>query len=157
MHHYSTSASYSISPDSGAAAVWRSSVPKMAFDPQNHCLLHAILAFSALHIHHVDSMSPLADRYVVAASAYYYQAKLSVHLADTEETADINAIFIALTLIARYEFAASTEVFPYSSDWYITMRAIRRNIEKNRTQLENAVLNSLRSCVGTDTPIHAAG
>ncbi|PBK96441.1 hypothetical protein ARMGADRAFT_696543 [Armillaria gallica] len=142
MHHYSTSASYTLSSDPGAAAIWRSIIPKMAFDPQNHCLLYAILAFSALHIHHVDSTSPFVDRYAVAASAYYYQAKLSVHLADTEETADINVVLVALSLIARYEFAASTEVFPYSSDWYITIRAIRRNVEKNRTQLQNSVLHS---------------
>ncbi|KAK0502876.1 hypothetical protein EDD18DRAFT_609826 [Armillaria luteobubalina] len=147
MHHFSTSASYSISSDPDAAATWRSIVPKMAFDPQNHCLLHAILAFSALHIHHVDPTRPFVDRYAQAASTYYYQAKLSVHLADSEETADINAVFIALTLIARYEFAASAEVFPPSSEWYITMRAIRRNIEKDRTQLEESVLKSFVATV----------
>ncbi|KAK0210392.1 hypothetical protein DFS33DRAFT_1483491 [Desarmillaria ectypa] len=140
IHHYSTSASYSLSSDPSASGIWRNTVTKMAFDPENHCLLHAILAFSALHMHH--STSPIVDRYAVASSAYYYRAKLSLHLADMEEAADINAVFVALSLIARYEFAASAEVFPYSSDWYITLHAIRHNIEKNRTQLQKNVLRS---------------
>ncbi|KAK0448338.1 uncharacterized protein EV420DRAFT_854640 [Desarmillaria tabescens] len=143
MHHYSISASYSLSSDPGASGIWRSLVPKMAFDPRNHCLLHAILAFSALHMH-VDSTSAIVDRYAEAASAYYYRAKLSLHLTDMEDTAaDINAVFVALTLIARYEFATSTEVVPRSSDWYITIRAIRRNIETNRTQTQGSILRSL--------------
>ncbi|KAK0448339.1 uncharacterized protein EV420DRAFT_1767359 [Desarmillaria tabescens] len=145
IHHYSTSTSYSLSLEHGASAFWSNIIPKMAFDPRNQCLLHAILAFSALHIGHANSTSPFADRYISAASAYYYQAKRGLHIADTGETADINAVLIALSLVARYEFATSAVAFPsLASDWYFTIRAIRRNIhEKDRTQLESSVLCSL--------------
>ncbi|KAK0445452.1 hypothetical protein EV421DRAFT_1796651 [Armillaria borealis] len=144
MHHYSTSTSYSLASDPGASGVWRSIIPKMAFDPHNQCLLHAILAFSALHIYSADSTSPFVDRYASAASAYYYRAKRSLHMADMEETADVNAVLIALSLVARYEFATSTVAFPHlAGDWYITIRSIRRNIdEKNRTQLQIGILRS---------------
>ncbi|KAK0479484.1 hypothetical protein IW261DRAFT_1301041, partial [Armillaria novae-zelandiae] len=49
MHHFTTSASYSLFPDPDASALWRTIIPQMAFDPRNGCLLQAIFAFSALH------------------------------------------------------------------------------------------------------------
>ncbi|KAG7452925.1 uncharacterized protein BT62DRAFT_989937 [Guyanagaster necrorhizus] len=147
MHHYATSASHSLSSDPDASRVWRNIVPKMAFVPQNQCLLHAILAFSALHIHRVDSTSPFVERYATAASSFYHQAKFDLHTADMQESADINAVLIALSLVARYEFAASAEVFPRSGDWYTTIHAIRRNIAKNRTQLQDNVLRLFLSAL----------
>ncbi|KAG7451703.1 uncharacterized protein BT62DRAFT_990182 [Guyanagaster necrorhizus] len=142
MHHYSTSASFSLSSDPDASRVWSINVPKMAFDPQNHCLLHAILAFSALHIHHADPTSP--PRYAAAAHTFYQQAKIDID-SGKEGTADINAALIALSLVARYEFAASAGVLPYTGDldWYITIGAINRNIETHRTELQGNVLRSL--------------
>ncbi|KAK0483250.1 hypothetical protein IW261DRAFT_1417192 [Armillaria novae-zelandiae] len=144
MHHYSTSTSYTLALDPGASRVWRRIIPKMAFDPHNQCLLHAMLAFSALHIYNADSTSPSMDRYASAAGAYYYRAKRSLHMADMEETADVNAVLIALSLVSRYEFATSTVAPPHlAGDWYITIRSIRRNIhETDRTQLQIAVLRS---------------
>ncbi|KAK0197501.1 hypothetical protein F5146DRAFT_49543 [Armillaria mellea] len=141
MHHYSTSTSYSLALDPGASHVWRSIIPRMAFDPHNHCLLHAILAFSALHIYNADSTS---SRYASAASTYYYRAKRGLHMADMEETADVNAVLIALSLVGRYEFATSSVAFPHlAGDWFITMHSIRHNIhEKSRTQLQIAELRS---------------
>ncbi|KAK0502877.1 hypothetical protein EDD18DRAFT_1135475 [Armillaria luteobubalina] len=131
MHHYSTSTALLSSLRSR----------RMAFDPHNQCLLHAILALSALHICNAE---PTSSRYASAASTHYYRAKRGLHMAELEETADVNAVLIALSLVARYEFATSTVVFPHlAGDWYITIRSIRHNIhEKNRTQVQIAVLRS---------------
>ncbi|KAG7451697.1 uncharacterized protein BT62DRAFT_925881 [Guyanagaster necrorhizus] len=137
MHHYSTSASYSLSSDPEASRIWSSVIPKMAFDPQNQYLLHAILAFSALHMHHTDSTS--LPRYAAAAHTFYQQAKIGIH-SEEEGTADINAALMALCLVGRYEFASLAKLCPLSSsdsDWYITHCAIRRNIAKNRTESQD--------------------
>ncbi|KAK0185318.1 hypothetical protein F5146DRAFT_1072383 [Armillaria mellea] len=144
MHHYSTSASYSLFPDPDASALWRTLVPQMAFDPRNQYLLQVILAFSALHIHHEDSTTP---RYAEIAADYYNQAKISLGMADTDETADINAVLVALALIGHYEFAISPAVFPYPGDWYTTLHQIRRNILKVRTEMQDSAMHSLLAVI----------
>ncbi|PBK84411.1 hypothetical protein ARMGADRAFT_1088439 [Armillaria gallica] len=144
MHHYSTSASYSLFPDPDASALWRTVIPQMAFDPRNQYLLQAMLAFSALHIHHEDSTSP---RYAQIATDYYNQAKFSLHMADTDETADINAVLVALALVAHYEFAISPAIFPYPGNWYTTTQEIRRNILKDRTEVQENVMHSLLAVI----------
>ncbi|KAK0207302.1 hypothetical protein IW262DRAFT_1469665 [Armillaria fumosa] len=142
MHHYSTSASYSLLPDPDATAIWRTIIPQMAFDPRNRCLLQAILAFSALHIYHENSTSP---RYAETATYYYNQAKISLRIAEADETVDINAVRLALTLVSQYEFAAAPTAFPFYGNWYNTMCEIRRNTEMNRTEIQYSVMQSLQA------------
>ncbi|PBK65334.1 hypothetical protein ARMSODRAFT_978436 [Armillaria solidipes] len=149
MHHYTTSASYSLFPDPDASAVWRTVIPQMAFDPRNRCLLQAILAFSALHIHHEGSTS---SRYAEIATDYYNQAKISIQLADADETADINAVLVALTLVSQYEFAISPTVFSHPRDWYNTMCEVRRNSLKNRTEIQYSVMQSLMAAMAPPLP-----
>ncbi|KAG7451690.1 uncharacterized protein BT62DRAFT_915562 [Guyanagaster necrorhizus] len=147
MHHYSISASYSLSSDPDASRVWSIVVPKMAFDPSNQCLLHAILAISALHIHHTDPTAP--PRYAAAARTFYHQAKIDLD----DDSADINAALVALSLVGRYEFASSAKLCPLSSgdsDWYITTCAVRRNIAKRRTELQDTVFQSLLGAMAPD-------
>ncbi|SJL02836.1 uncharacterized protein ARMOST_06174 [Armillaria ostoyae] len=144
MHHYSTSASYTLFPDPDASALWRTVIPQMAFDPRNQYLLQAILAFSALHIHHENSTS---HRYAEIATNHYNQAKFGLRMADTDETADINAVLVALALVAHYEFAISPTVFPYPGDWYTTTHEIRRNILKDRTEIQDNVMHSLLAVI----------
>lgn len=140
MHHYSTSASYTLFPDPDASALWRTVIPQMAFDPRNQYLLQAILAFSALHIRHEDTTSP---RYAEIATEYYNQATISLRVADAGGTADINAVLVAQALIAHYEFAISPAVFPYPGDWYATIHQIRCNILKDRTEIQDSDMQSL--------------
>ncbi|KAK0234335.1 hypothetical protein IW262DRAFT_1452888 [Armillaria fumosa] len=144
MHHYSTSASYTLFPDPDASALWRTVIPQMAFDPRNQYLLQAILAFSALHIRHEDSTSP---RYAEIATEYYNQAKISLQMADAGGTADINAVLVAQALIAHYEFVISPAVFPYPGDWYATIHQIRRNILKDRTEIQDSDMQSLLAII----------
>ncbi|KAK0450493.1 uncharacterized protein EV420DRAFT_1646413 [Desarmillaria tabescens] len=144
MHHYSTAASYSLSADPDATTVWRGIIPQMAFEPQNQCLLQAILAFSALHIHYEDSTS---HRHAQVATDYYNQAKFGIRVADTDGTADVNAVLVALCLVARYEFASSAAVFPIPGEWYNTIREIRRNLLKDRTELQDNVMHSLLAAI----------
>ncbi|KAK0479509.1 hypothetical protein IW261DRAFT_1477786 [Armillaria novae-zelandiae] len=144
MHHYSTSASYTLFPDADASALWRSVIPQMAFNPRNQYLLQAILAFSALHIHHEDSTSP---RYAGIATEYYNQAKISLRIANSDQNADINAVLVAQTLVAHYEFATSPTVFPYLGDWHATVHQIRQNILKGRTETQDSDMQSLLAII----------
>ncbi|KAK0197506.1 hypothetical protein F5146DRAFT_49599 [Armillaria mellea] len=140
IHHYATSTSYSLSSDPASASVWRKTVPKIAFDAKNRCLLHAILALSALHAHHAD---PTASQYAVAASAHHSHARTGVHNAEADVKADINAIFITLALLALYEFATSSTASSFLSSRQITFRSIPPKVEKNWTQLHDGVLRPL--------------
>lgn len=140
LHHYVTTTSYSLSSHTATASVWRNTVPRLAFDVRNQCLLHAILALSALHAHHAD---PTASQYAIAASAHHLQAKTGVHKADVDAKADIDAVFITLALVALYEFATSSTVTSYSSDRQITFRAIPPKVAKNWTRLQGGVLRPL--------------
>ncbi|KAK0483245.1 hypothetical protein IW261DRAFT_1605476 [Armillaria novae-zelandiae] len=141
MHHYATATSCSLASDPASASVWRSIVPKIAFDVNNQYLLHAILALSALHVHHAD---PTASQYAVAASAHHLQAKTGVHNAEADVTqVDNNAIFITLALLALYEFATSPTASSYSSSPQITFRAIPPKVAQNWTQLHDGVLGPL--------------
>ncbi|KAK0209327.1 hypothetical protein DFS33DRAFT_526661 [Desarmillaria ectypa] len=149
MHHYSTVTSYSLCSDPDVTTVWRDIIPRMAFDPHNQCLLQAILAFSALHIHHKD---PTSRRYAEIATDYYNQAKICLRMADSDGTADINAVLVALCLVSQYEFAASAVVFPNTCDWYITIHEIRRNISTNRTELQDNVMHSLLVAIAPPYP-----
>ncbi|KAK0234342.1 hypothetical protein IW262DRAFT_1506575 [Armillaria fumosa] len=144
MHHYTTSASYSLFPDPDASTVWRTVIPQMAFDPRNGCLLQAILMFSALHIHHESSTSP---RYAEIATDHYTQAKISLCMAEANETVDINAVLVALTLVSQYEFAAAPTVFPFHGNWYNTMCEVHRNGQKNRTETQYSVMQSLQAAI----------
>ncbi|KAK0207300.1 hypothetical protein IW262DRAFT_1302894 [Armillaria fumosa] len=146
MHHYSTSASYTLFPDPDASTVWRTIIPQMAFDPRNQCLLQAILAFSALHIYYENSMS---SRYAEIVTYYYNQAKISLRMADAGGTADINAVRLALNLVSQYEFAVAPTVFPFHGDWYNTMCEVRRNGQKNRTETQYSVMQSLQAAIST--------
>ncbi|SJL02827.1 uncharacterized protein ARMOST_06165 [Armillaria ostoyae] len=149
MHHYTTSTSYSLFPDPDASAVWRTVIPQMAFDPRNQYLLQAIFAFSALHIHHQNSTS---SRYAEIATDYYNQAKISLRMAEADETADINAVLVALTLVSQYEFAISPTVFSQPRDWYNTMCEVRRNSLKNRTEIQYSVMQSLMAAMAPPLP-----
>ncbi|KAK0448336.1 uncharacterized protein EV420DRAFT_854583 [Desarmillaria tabescens] len=140
LHHYSTATSYSLSSDPATANVWRIVVPKIAFDPRNKCLLHAILAVSALHARYAD---PTATHYAIAASTHHWQAKTGVQKAEMDGKVDINAVFITEALVALYEFATSTTVSSYSSGWQITFRAIPPKVARNWTQLQNGVLRPM--------------
>ncbi|KAK0185324.1 hypothetical protein F5146DRAFT_202851 [Armillaria mellea] len=144
MHHYSTSASYSIFSDPDASAVWRTIIPQMAFDPRNRSLLQAILAFSALHIHYGD---PTSTRYAEIAADYYNQAKISISMAEADETVDINAVLVALTLVSQYEFATAPTAFPFHGNWFNTMHEVRRNNLKPRTEIQNSVKQSLMAVI----------
>ncbi|SJL04474.1 uncharacterized protein ARMOST_07841 [Armillaria ostoyae] len=103
------------------ASVWRNTVPKLAFDVKNQCLLHAILALSALHAHHAD---PTASQYAIAASAHHLQAKTGVHKADVDA--------------GGYRCLTS-----YSSDRQITFRTIPPKVAKKWTRLQGGVLRPL--------------
>ncbi|KAK0445456.1 hypothetical protein EV421DRAFT_2034496 [Armillaria borealis] len=140
LHHYATATSYSLSSDPATASVWRNTVPKLAFDVKNQCLLHAILALSALHAHHAD---PTASQYAIAASTHHLQAKTGAHKADVDAKADIDAVLTTLALVALYEFATSSTVTSYSSDRQITFRTIPPKVAKNWTRLQGGVLRPL--------------
>ncbi|KAK0504071.1 hypothetical protein EDD18DRAFT_1131899 [Armillaria luteobubalina] len=137
MHHYSTYTSHSLSTDHASISLWRTVIPKIAFDPKNRCLLHAILAISALHAHHAH---PTAGHYAVAASTYYWQAKTGLHGADVDGKMDVNAIFITFALIGLYEFATSSVISSYSSEWHTTVRTLPRKVTKDWSQLEDGIL-----------------
>ncbi|KAK0479498.1 hypothetical protein IW261DRAFT_142504 [Armillaria novae-zelandiae] len=102
------------------------------------------LAFSALHIHHENSTS---SRYADIATDYYNQAKFSLRMADADETADINAVRLALTLVSQYEFAAAPTVFPFHGNWYNTMCEVRRNGQKIRTEMQYSIMQSLQAAI----------
>ncbi|KAK0479482.1 hypothetical protein IW261DRAFT_1477686 [Armillaria novae-zelandiae] len=149
MHHYPTSASYSLFPDPNASVAWRTVIPQMAFDLQNGCLLQAILAFSALHIHHENSTS---SQYADIATDYYNQAKFSLPMADADETVDINTVRLSLTLVSQYEFAAAPTVFPFHGNWYNTMCEVCHNGQKIRTEMQYSEFPSILSSILTSAP-----
>ncbi|SJL04309.1 uncharacterized protein ARMOST_07672 [Armillaria ostoyae] len=74
--------------------------------------------------------------------------KNSIQLADADETADINAVLVALTL-SQYEFAISPTVFSHPCDWYNTMCEVRRNSLKNRTEIQCSVMQLLMAAKNT--------
>ncbi|KAG7444515.1 uncharacterized protein BT62DRAFT_995481 [Guyanagaster necrorhizus] len=148
IHHFATATSHSFSSDPATANVWRTIVPKIAFDPRNQCLLHAILAMSALHAHHAD---PTAGHYAVAASNYHWQAKTESHRAEMDGRMDVHAIFITLSLIALYEFATASIVSLYSesNEWHTMIRTMSAKVTRVWPQLWNGVL---RPMLGTLAP-----
>ncbi|KAK0451292.1 uncharacterized protein EV420DRAFT_1766345 [Desarmillaria tabescens] len=124
IHHYTTATSHTLSPDPAKACVWDTSVSKLAFDPKNHFLLYAILAMSALHAYHDD---PTASRYSVAASTYHCQAKMGLHMAETDGGKnDARAVLMALCLLAMYEFATSSMVSLSAGDWNVIARKVAK-------------------------------
>ncbi|KAK0487512.1 hypothetical protein IW261DRAFT_1448227 [Armillaria novae-zelandiae] len=140
MHHYSTDTSHSLSSDHASISLWRTVIPKIAFDPKNQCLLHAILAMSALHAHHAN---PTAGQYAVAASTYYWQAKTGLHRADVDGKMDVDAVFITFSLIGLYEFATSSIISSYSSEWHTTVRTLPQKVVKDWLQLEDGILRPM--------------
>ncbi|KAK0227467.1 hypothetical protein EDD85DRAFT_912803 [Armillaria nabsnona] len=137
MHHYATSTSHSLSSDPAAASVWRIVVPKIAFNPNNQCLLHAILAMSALHAHHAD---PTAGQYAVAANTYHWQAKIGLHKIEMDDMVDLDTLFVTTSLIALYEFATTSI---YSSEWHTTARSMPPRVLKSWPQLWEGVLSPM--------------
>ncbi|KAK0201804.1 hypothetical protein DFS33DRAFT_1350145 [Desarmillaria ectypa] len=140
IHHYATATSYSLSFDPVSTSLWRTLIPKFAFDPKNQCLLHALLAMTALHAYYTN---PTAGQYAVAASTYYWQAKTELQRAEMEGKMDVDAVFIAFSLIGLYEFATSSIVSSYSSEWHITVRTILPKVTKNWPQLRDGVLRPM--------------
>ncbi|KAK0491754.1 hypothetical protein EDD18DRAFT_1109503 [Armillaria luteobubalina] len=144
MCHYTTSVSYSLFPDPNASTVWRTIIPQMAFDPRNQCLLQAILAFSTLHIHHKNSTS---SRYAEIAADYYNQARISLRMADADETVDINTVLVVLTLVSQYGFAVALTIFPFHGDWYNTMCKVCCNSQMSRTEMQYSVMQLLQAAI----------
>ncbi|KAK0204535.1 hypothetical protein DFS33DRAFT_1320991 [Desarmillaria ectypa] len=140
MHHYATATSTSFSSDPATASVWTTIVPKIALDPKNSYLLHAILAISALHAHHTD---PTAGQYAVAADSHHFQAKIGLHKAETDEDADIGAVFITWSLVTIFEFATSSAVSLVASDWHIMTRTIPSTVAEAWLQLQDGVLHPM--------------
>ncbi|KAK0188037.1 hypothetical protein F5146DRAFT_1226388 [Armillaria mellea] len=140
MHHYATDTSHSLSSDLASISLWQTVIPKIAFDPKNQCLLHAILAMSALHAHHAN---PMAGQYAVAASTYYWQAKTGLHRAEMDGKMDVDAVFITFSLIGLYEFATSSIISSYSSEWHTTVRTLPLKVRKDWSQLEDGILRPM--------------
>ncbi len=140
MHHYATHTSHSLSSDLASISLWQTVIPKIAFDPENQCLLHAILAMSALHAHHAN---PTAGQYAVAARTYYWQAKTGLHRADMDGKMDVDAVFITFSLVGLYEFATSSIISSYSSEWHTTVRTLPLKVRREWSQLEDGILRPM--------------
>ncbi|KAK0218780.1 hypothetical protein IW262DRAFT_1387423 [Armillaria fumosa] len=152
IHHYATSTSHSLSSDPAAVSVWRTVVPKIAFSPKNQCLLHAILAMSALHAHHAD---PTAGQYAVAASTYHWQAKMGLHkIIEKDDMVDLNTLFVTVSLVALYEFATTSI---YSSEWHTTARSMPPKVAKCWPQLRDGILSpmltTMAPTISSDIPL----
>ncbi|KAK0464434.1 uncharacterized protein EV420DRAFT_1760462, partial [Desarmillaria tabescens] len=138
MHHYATVTSHSLSSDPASSSLWRTFIPKIAFDPKNQCLLYAILAMSALHAHHAN---PTAGQYAVAASTYHWQAKTGLRKAEMDGKLDGDAVFITFSLVGLYEFATSS--CSDSSEWHTTVRSLLPKVTKNWVKLQDGVLRPM--------------
>ncbi|KAK0473565.1 hypothetical protein IW261DRAFT_1503509 [Armillaria novae-zelandiae] len=151
IHHYATSTSHSLSSDPAAVSVWQTVVPKIAFSPKNQCLLHAILAMSALHTYHAD---PTAGQYAVAASTYHWQAKMGLHKIEKDDMVDINMLFVTVSLVALYEFATTSI---YSSEWHTTARSMPPKVARSWPQLWDGILSPVLTTMAPTLDIPLEG
>ncbi|KAK0493559.1 hypothetical protein EDD18DRAFT_1289188 [Armillaria luteobubalina] len=140
IHHYATTTSHTLSFDPVATNAWKNVIPKLAFAPENRFLLYAVLAVSALHVYYTD---PTAGRYAAAASTYHWQAKSGLHRAQVEGKEDTGAVFIALSLLAMYQFATSSVVSLSANNWNLTVHNITCEVAKIWPQLRAGVLRPL--------------
>ncbi|KAF9874395.1 hypothetical protein CkaCkLH20_07958 [Colletotrichum karsti] len=99
QHHFMTSDE--LCP--GDPILWRVKVPKLAFG--NHCVLHLLLAVSALHM--ARNKPDEASRYKAIADGHYGVGLRQVmDILPNLNRENCGALYIATTLVCSYSFAS---------------------------------------------------
>ncbi|KAF8913531.1 hypothetical protein CPB85DRAFT_553919 [Mucidula mucida] len=93
----------------------------MAFSTNCAFLLHSVLAFSALHLHHLHQAHPNASKYFYAAASHYNQALKTIPAYPDSSSDDNHILYPTHTLISMYGFATSECVYA-QSDWIDMVR-----------------------------------
>lgn len=129
QHHYMTSDD--LCP--GDFRLWREKVPRLAFS--NHCVLHLLLAVSALHL--ARQRSDEAARFELIADGHYsIGLRQIMDILPNLNTENAGALYIASTLVCSYRFAQrpSPGHLLIVSDgaevaWFELLRGVRMVVE----------------------------
>ncbi|KAK1853984.1 C6 finger domain-containing protein [Colletotrichum chrysophilum] len=129
QHHYMTSDD--LCP--GDFRLWREKVPRLAFS--NHCVLHLLLAVSALHL--ARQRSDEAARFELIADGHYsIGLRQIMDILPNLNTENAGALYIASTLVCSYSFAQrpSPGHLLIISDgaevaWFELLRGVRMVVE----------------------------
>ncbi|KAH8884328.1 hypothetical protein GQ53DRAFT_797810 [Thozetella sp. PMI_491] len=104
LHHWSVSCAVTLSTLDWVNQIWQTAVPEIAF--QHPCLMHAILAFSALHVAY---LTPKSRRDLIIDAATHYNEALrgfrEAMVEINEENCD--AMFATAIINMFYIFAAA--------------------------------------------------
>ncbi|KUJ13438.1 uncharacterized protein LY89DRAFT_622311 [Mollisia scopiformis] len=106
LHHYTTTTSITLSARPELQQIWQQVVPRLAF--AHNFLLHGILAFSALHLAHLQ---PERKALLYAEASAHHD--LGLHMFQTAMTCitpqNCDACFAFSSIIAAYAWASSNE------------------------------------------------
>lgn len=138
MHHYTNFACHTVydKQDTIASEVWQTKCPSLAFSTTSSILLHSMLAFSALHLHHLHSNSnseqqiqQSTDKYALFAATHFSHAMRLVSCNNASQDCDIVVKFLSYVLIMRYGFA-TTSLYT-KTEWIYQLYCIRpwKNLE----------------------------
>jgi hypothetical protein len=111
LHHYSTDVSTMFAHEGRKISMWRDDVPSIAFS--SSCVLHALLAFSALHL--ARNNTEPRGKLCRERAAYYYSITLPqmiTSLLQVDESS-ANALFVASSLLCFYSLARGPQPGQY--------------------------------------------
>lgn len=111
LHHYSTEVSDLSALEGRNVSKWRNEIPALAFS--SSCVLHALLAFSALHLAHTSTGDRRAE--FRNRGAYHYSLTLPQMVQSLPEVDDTtaNTLYVAASLLCFYSLAKGPQPGQY--------------------------------------------
>ncbi|KAG0127830.1 hypothetical protein HOY82DRAFT_567056 [Tuber indicum] len=155
IHHWSLSVPSSFTTTDDAETIWRDVIPRLAFRESQGCLVHAMLAISALHLAFIEP-DKRSQRMCVAAD-HYGEAVRGVKDSVGAPTAigkdNCEGLFVSSTLIVVYAIAnpmltekvsPPTEIPPWTMPaWLPLIRGVHSILKTMWAWIEAGCLSPL--------------